>query len=342
MPRGEKTKRRRKSQGPQRRAWIGTINNPEEDSVLSRLAREPVLPDGVSYIAFQLEKGEKGTPHYQVYCECSKARFVSWFQKHIAPGHWEPRNGSAVQASLYCTKDDTRIEGPWTIGTISKGAGSRTDLVDFKDAIRSGKRKRDLWESHTVQMAKYRHMYDDLRRCHRPERSVELTVALLVGKTGTGKTYTVWNQWKADGYWGLPVSGGRMWFDGYDGERNVLFDDFAGKMSKVGLSMLLRILHEYPIQVEVKGSFVWWMPDNIAITSNFHPREWYDWTGREEQYRALCRRIHQVSIFEEDEEIQHLFEDDELEEYFSRREFDEAKCYCCNNNKKYKEFLDQQ
>ncbi len=341
MPRKSKTKRDRKSRGPQRKFWFATINNPEEDSLLSRLTRDPVLPKGVSYLAFQLEKGEKGTPHYQVYIELNRSRCVKWLQRHIATGHWEVRKGKAYQVSIYCTKEETRVKGPWIIGTISKGAGSRTDLVDFKDAIRSGKRKRDLWESHTVQMAKYRHMYDDLRRCHRPERLVELTVALLVGSTGTGKTYAVWSAWKDKGYWGLPLSGGRMWFDGYDGERNVLFDDFAGKRSKVALHHLLRVLHEYPIQVEVKGSFVWWMPDSIAITSNFHPREWYDWTGREEQYKALCRRIHQVTVFTEEGRT-HLEEDEELQEYFERRDFDESLCYCCNNNKKYKEFLNQQ
>ncbi len=249
--------------------------------------------------------------------------------------------GTAVQCTIYCTKDDTREEGPWIIGTISKGAGSRTDLVDFKDAIRSGKRKRDLWDSHTVQMAKYRHMYDDLRRCHRPKRTEELVVALLVGKTGTGKTFAVHTAWEEGGYWDLPVSGGRMWFDGYDGETNVLFDDFAGKMSKVPLCMLLRILHEYPIQVEVKGSFVWWMPTNIAITTNFHPREWYDWTRREEQYNALCRRIHQVTIFEGDER-KTLYDDEELQVYWDRRDFDKNMCYCCNNNQQYKDWLEQQ
>ncbi len=342
MPRRKKAKGPSVSRGPHRRAWVGTINNPAEDSLLSRLTREPVLPDGVSYIAFQLEKGEKGTPHYQVYIEFTTARYNKWVQKHIAKGFWATREGTPVQAMVYATKDDeTRVEGPWIIGTISKGAGSRTDLVDFKDAIRSGKRKRDLWESHTVQMAKYRHMYDDLRRCHRPKRTEELVVALLVGKTGTGKTYSVHTAWEEGGYWDLPVSGGRMWFDGYDGETNVLFDDFAGKMSKVPLCMLLRILHEYPIQVEVKGSFVWWMPTNIAITTNFHPREWYDWTRREEQYNALCRRIHQVTIFDEGERTT-LYDDEELQVYWDRRDFDVNMCYCCNNNQQYKQWLEQQ
>ncbi len=327
MPRREKNRRLHSKEGPQRRAWIGTINNPAADSLLSGLKENGTLPEGVSYIAFQLEKGKEGTPHYQVYIEFTRSRALAYLRHHIsASGHWEPRNGTAVQASLYCTKDDTRIEGPWIIGTISKGAGSRTDIVDFKDAIRSGKRKRDLWETHTVQMAKYRHMYDDLRRCHRPKRVEELVVALLVGETGTGKTRTVHEQWDIEGYWRLPLSGGRMWFDGYDGEPNVLFDDFAGKMSKMPLTLFLQIIDRYPVQVEVKGSFVWWMPHIIAITSNFHPREWYDWTHREPSYKALCRRIHLVSEFNEDGRVD-IETDEDLKLYFDRRDF-ESDGYC--------------
>ncbi len=123
-----------------------------------------------------------------------------------------------------------------------------------------------------------------------------------------------------------------MWFDGYDNEPNVLFDDFAGRMSKMPLTLLLQILDRYARQVEVKGSFVWWMPTNIAITSNFHPREWYDWTNREESYNALCRRIHQVTEFCEDE-VKEYTDDDDLKEYFARRDFDVSKCYCCEQHK---------
>ncbi len=306
--------------GPSRKGWIGTINNPKKDSLFARLENDPTLPSGVSYVAFQLEAGDNETEHYQVYIECSRSRYLSWIKKHVSDrGHWEARRGTPVEASLYCTKDDTRVRGPWIIGKISKGSGSRTDLIDFKDAIKSGKRKRELWDSHTVQMAKYRHMYDDVRRCSMPKRTHELTVSLLVGDTGSGKTRTVHEHWEDEGYWSMPISNGTMWFDGYDREEKVLIDDFNGRMSKVRLDTLLRILDRYPIQVPVKGSFVWWMPLEIAITSNYHPRKWYEWKDREESYNALCRRIHLVSDFKDGERID-MESDEEMKEYWDRRD----------------------
>ncbi len=338
-------KRKRCSRGPKRRHWCGTENNPGEDSLFLRLENESVLPPGVKYVSFQLEKGEEGTPHYQIYIEFEVSRYVQWLKKHISKtAHWEPRKGSAKEASDYCIlpeydgKDKGRIRGPWIIGTISKGPGTRTDLVAFRDEIKDGKRKADLWESFPMQMAKYRRMYDDYNRCHKPKRTEELTVCLLIGKTGLGKTRTVHDTWEEEGYFDMPISNGTMWFDGYDLDKNVLLDDFNGRMSKVRLDTLLRILDRYVIQVPVKTSYCWWMPSSIAITSNFHPRDWYDYTKREESYNALCRRIHQVLVFDEDGS--HEVED--LKEYWKKDPTNDFVCYCCNQNKSYKEFMNKQ
>ncbi len=309
-----------RSKGPSRRGWIGTINNPQANSLFKRLEDDQTLPEGVSYVAFQLETGATGTAHYQVYIECTRSRYISWIKKHVSRrGHWEARKGTAVEASLYCTKDDTRTRGPWIIGKISKGSGARTDLVDFKDAIKSGKRKRDLWETHTVQMAKYRHMYDDILALAMPRRTEELRVVLLVGKTRTGKTRTVHDNWVdlEGGYWSMPFGNGKMWFDGLDKHKRVLMDDFAGKMSKCPLLMLLWLLDRYPRYLEIKGSHTWWLPNFVAITSNYHPRKWYDYKEREESYDALCSRFNEVMLF--DANGRRDLDEDEIKVYWEER-----------------------
>ncbi len=177
------------------------------------------------------------------------------------------------------------------------GPGQRNDIIDFRDRIREGDSKKTLWESHPVQMAKYRHMYGDYNLTNKPIRTYDLRVVLLVGKTGTGKTRTVHEMWKS--YWTMPISNGTMWFDGYDLDDNVLIDDFNGARSKVALDTYLRITDRYPIMVPIKGGFAWWMPRSIVVTSNFHPASWYDYKKRMESYHALCRRIHDVFVFDE-------------------------------------------
>ncbi len=315
----------RTSQGPSRRFWVGTENHPE-DSPLLGLEGDATLPQGVSYCVWQLEKAATGKAHYQCYLELSRGRYVSWLKKVISPtAHWECRKGTAVEASVYCQKEDTRIRGPWILGEPSKGAGTRTDLESFRDAIKEGKRKRDLWDSHCGQMARYRHMYDDLQRTKMPRRTVDLECGLLLGPTGTGKTRAVHDAWVDQGYWRMPVNNGTMWFDGYDGEARVLLDDFAGRMSKISLTMLLQILDRYPIQVPVKGSFTWWLPEDIVITSNVHPKDWYVWGDREEQYLALCRRITQITVFAADGVRKAIAEEDR-DEFFDRGDSG-LKCY---------------
>ena len=286
----------------QGRFWLGTENNPDAESSFSKLRGEQTLPEGVSYVAFQLEKGEKGTPHHQIYIEFKRGRDLSWIRGHICECHWERRKGTAKEASDYCTKSDTRIDGPWIIGTMSLGRGRRSDLVEFKDAIKSGKRKRELWETHTIQMAKFRHMYNDINTEYPPKRKKhrDLEVCLFLGVTGCGKTRYVFKRWKHKRFWSMPFISGRSWFDGYDKHHRVLMDDFAGKMSKMPLILLLWVLDRYPRSLEVKGSFTWWLPTQIAITTNYHPSEWYNWQNREKSYAALMRRFTQVVKFDED------------------------------------------
>ena len=63
---------------------------------------------------------------------------------------------------------------------------------------------------------------------------------------------------------------------------------------------MLQILDRYRIQLPVKGGFVWRACSTIIITTNIHPRNWYEYNGREGQYEALRRRIHEVWYFGSD------------------------------------------
>lgn len=100
--------------------WMFTINNPEE-------SEDPKAWKGVDYLVYQLEQGADGTPHYQGYVELSKKGRISALKKLNPRAHWDRRNGTQAQAIAYCTKDDTRVEGPWEQGSQTN-QGKRTDL----------------------------------------------------------------------------------------------------------------------------------------------------------------------------------------------------------------------
>ena len=204
------------------------------------------------------------------------------------------------KARNYCMKEDTRIAGPWEFGKYVRTNKSwsnrdiKNDIEMFRDAIKAGKSEAYLWNYFPAQMAKFPRMFAAL---HKPPKVREPPeVILLYGPTGTGKTH--WFFAKSNESWySTPVSNGTLWLDGYQGEDWVLFDDFSGQ---IALVQLLRMLDRYPISLPVKGAHVDFSPANkICITTNIHPRMWYKWKGRENQYPALARRFTKVYEFNE-------------------------------------------
>ncbi len=83
------------------------------------------------------------------------------------------------------------------------------------------------------------------------------------------------------------------WFDGYDGHKAAIFDDFRPDMCK--LWMLLRLLDRYPLRIPIKGGFVQWRPTCIWITCPREPSDCYADMG--EDIEQLMRRINVIKNF---------------------------------------------
>lgn len=101
-------------------------------------------------------------------------------------------------------------------------------------------------------------------------RSVE--VILLLGDAGTGKT--AWAiQDSADGYYKPDLSKKEIWFDGYQGERTLILDDFRGSSCK--FEQLLKLLDGHHLTLPIKGGHTYAMWTRVILTSNTTPEEWY-------------------------------------------------------------------
>jgi len=207
----------------------------------------------------------------------------------LARAHFEKRAGTEAQASDYCKKDGDYQE----VGIRNeKGAGSRQDVQAFQLMLKAGRNDLELMDADFSKFSRFIKTVDRYRTYVPPVRTTELKVALFVGKPGTGKTraaYAIFPDLYA-----TPI-GKDLWLDGYLGQPNVLIDDFSGQMR---LTDLLRFLDVYPIQVPKKGSFAWWCPSNIIITTNVHPKNWYKYEDRTDSALALRRRFHAVFDFD--------------------------------------------
>lgn len=257
--------------------------------------------DIMQYLVYQEEIAESGTYHFQGYCEFTKQLTMAAAKNRLGGQtvHIEPRRGTQLQAIAYCKKEDTRIPGTeiYESGT-PRAQGKRIDLEGFKDAVKEGAKRRDLIDDHFGVIARYPKFYDTLTMMHRPQRSEEPVVTLLIGTTGTGKTRSVIDKYGGDDdFWSSPLNNGTMWYDGYDGHGTVLLDDFGGASSHITLCSLLLLLDRYPIQVPTKGGHTWWMPERVFVTTNILPKFWYKWENRGEQYKALARRFHKVHLY---------------------------------------------
>jgi len=99
--------------------WMFTKNNPESNFTLS-------LTTLIKYYVYQKEQGT--TPHIQGYIVLHKRISLHTMRETLPGCHLEPRKGTHAQAKKYCTKIETRIDGPWEDG-IEPQQGKRTDLV---------------------------------------------------------------------------------------------------------------------------------------------------------------------------------------------------------------------
>lgn len=137
-------------------------------------------------------------------------------------------------------------------------------------------------------------------------------VTILYGPTGCGKTRYAHDEFNRFDLFTLPPGTGKVWFDGYRGQPAALFDEFAGARSKMPLLMFISIIDRYHPLMEVKGGHTPFAPKEIFITSNYHPRSWWDYasvdtsTGldRWESFRAIQRRVSRVISFARLDQLQ--------------------------------------
>lgn len=275
----------------QARNWCFTINNPT--AFLDSLAVE----DDVLYAVWQLESGQNGTEHFQGYIMFTRplrqAQVLALFTDHP---HLEVARGTPQQNRDYCTKNEMRIGEFSEIGIFpEKGQGKRSDLERLQIALDTGLAQHEYAKQFFTLFARYPNLRANYLSSLVPPREgdCDVTATLYIGAPGTGKSRLAFRHAIRRGTVYRKFPG--KWWDGYIGQRGVIFDDFRG--SSMSFTDFKLTVDRYPLRVEVKGSTCEMGSSEFYITSNFRPEEWWSTEVTGTDHSAIIRRLGQVYFF---------------------------------------------
>jgi len=274
------------------RGWCITLNNPtpRDYENLQKLA------SASRYLVCQLEHAPTtGTPHYQGYVYFDNARTFQSLVRRLPRAHLTIARGTARENRAYCTKAAEEGQPPNELvletGDIpSPGNNTRVTVENVRDMLREGATYADLTNADSVTVSALR-LAQEWLKYNMPERDFKPTVRWYYGPTGSGKTRHAMSWLRSEGTVFTVETPGKFW-DGYDGQNGVLFDDF--RSTRCEFAHLLRLLDRYPMRVEVKGGSRQLNSRHMAITAPCHPRDIYPGLG--EDVAQLLRRIDEVIV----------------------------------------------
>lgn len=251
------------------------------------------IKDNVKYIIYKREIcPDTKKLHYHIYVEFIKRVVMKSIKKIFGDDtiHIEKRMGSVKQCQDYIKKDKDDGFVVFEDGDVSK-QGERNDIKDAVNSIIEGATTLDIIEENPVVFCKYHKALEKIKFEVMKEnankwRNIKTTV--LIGPAGCGKTRTVIDKYGSENVFKLNSSDkGTVWFNGYEGEKVLLIDDFYGWI-KYG--DFLTMLDGYKYRCDIKGGHTWAFWDTIYITSNDAVSSWY----AKGLTPALKRRINKI------------------------------------------------
>lgn len=263
------------------RRFCFTLNNPTDS--------DKPLEWECKFVIFQEESGDAGTTHYQGFVIWEHPKSLAGCKKVNGRAHWEACKGSPDANIAYCTKESTRVAGPWEKGT-RPAQGKRSDLEDIAKLVSEGAGIKRIAEEHPGSFIRYHRGIERLRGLFTKPRSEAPDVLWFYGATGTGKSRKAAEIGGDSIYW-KDMSDGK-WWDGYEQQDVVVFDDMRKDTFK--FHELLKLFDRYPHKIQTKGGYTELNSKTIIVTTAFHWRELYD--GRED-IGQLERRIKKTTHF---------------------------------------------
>jgi len=265
----------------QARYWLLTIN--DSDNGTSWIPWT-VLKQDIQWLRGQKELGSTtNRPHWQLFVAYKKKIRLGRIKKDFGDRtHAEPSRSESAEA--YVFKDDTAI--PNTRFELGEKSFNRNSKTDWESA----KNKAKLGDLDSVPADVYIKYYRTLKliamdNMSKPQDLPSCSGIWIWGPPGSGKSHFARQHYGQSLY----LKAQNKWWDGYQGEKFVLLDDFDTKV----MGHYLKIwCDKYAFMAECKGSSIQIRPDKFIITSNYTPEELFEDPIVAEAVRRRCYMIH--------------------------------------------------
>lgn len=233
------------------------------------------------------EVGENGTPHLQFSVTFKRSYSFAALKKLHPRVSW--REQDCKQDNNYCRKREADLI---IDRDERKKKGARTDIAEVKAIVKDTLSMAAVVEvatsTQSVRMAELWLKYNEPKRPITPQG---ITIHWRYGSTGTGKTRYVWEKH------GLTVFTPTTfkWWEGYDGHKIVLIDEFRANWCTFG--ELLKLTDIYPYTVETKNGSRQIQATTWYITSCKHPAQVYnpDAFDAQERVDQFLRRLTSIT-----------------------------------------------
>ena len=274
--------------------WFVTIQNPQfsdgtlVDSALSHPLFSASDFEGCVYVAHSpLERASTGTLHLHAVLmfdnehrktEKGLRKLLKVYAKN-GGFDFAPLSGSHQEIVDYFQKSGEKNadkayqqeefghqyfeDGVW----IEGGKGKRTDIKKVKVMIDAGASDADLWDAHFSYMVRNYRGVKEYKKLRSGVRSWKTELWLYLGVPGTGKSYAARSG--GESFYIKPSDG--KWWDLYEGQEVVIFDEFEKHQHYLKYHDLLSLADDSPLLVEVKNGYVQFLARKIVITANSTP-----------------------------------------------------------------------
>ena len=198
-----------------------------------------------------------------------------------------------------CESGSGQGEGGVIGGDWSEEQGKRNDINCFKDAINEGMSVKDLWINHFALMLRYRDMVIKMRNDINDSYYEGLrSVYLIFGESGTSKSKMIRDE-EVNIYDKALDSKDKDWWEGYNQQQVVHFEDFEGE---IPMRECIRLCDRYKIGVAKR--YIGTVPFDgriIYFSSNKIPEEWFNKESKETNANIVQFREQVSSEFQRQE-----------------------------------------